>query len=62
MQVIWLDGEGEEEALVAAMPMLRRLLRHKVNRGNEGIERLLLAQAPNQHSQHMADWAHMFFT
>lgn len=42
-------------------PVLRRMVRHKVNRKNEGIERLFLAQAPNQYGQHMADWVHIFF-
>lgn len=47
--------------MVAAMPVLRRGVRLKVNRRNEGIERLFLAQAPNQYSQHMADWVHILF-
>lgn len=47
---------------VAALPVLRRLLRRKVNRGNKGIERLFLAQASNQYSQHIADWVRIFFT
>lgn len=33
----------------------------KINRRNEGIEKLFSAQAPNQHSQHVTDWAHIFF-
>lgn len=43
------------------MPVLRRVVQLKVNRRNEGIERLFLAQAPNQYSQHVADWVHIFF-
>ena len=61
MQVIMAEAEkGEEGTVVAAMPVLRRVPRLKVNRRNEGIERLFLAQAPNQYSQHMADWVHIF--
>jgi len=44
---------------MSRMHVLRRVVRFKVNRGNEGIERLFLAQAPNQYSQHMADWVHI---
>lgn len=36
-------------------------MRPRVNRRNEGIERLLLVQASNQYSQHLADWVHIFF-
>lgn len=41
-------------------PALGKMARRRVNRRNEGIERLFLAQALNQHSQHMADWVHVF--
>lgn len=51
------DGEG---VLVAVMPVLRQVVKLKVNRRDEGIERFFLAQAPNQYSQHMADWVHIF--
>ncbi len=60
--MILFGKKGVEGTLVAGMSVLRRVLRHRVNRRNEGIERLFLAQAPNQHSQHMADWVHIFFT
>lgn len=43
-------GRGRPIAAVS-----RREVRLKVNRGDEGIERLFLAQAPIQYSQHMAD-------
>lgn len=40
-------------------PVLRVMVRHKINRRNEGIERLFLAQAPNQHSQHSRLVSHL---
>lgn len=41
MQVLWLklrrEEKGEEGTVVAVMPVLRRVVRLKVNRRNEGI-------------------------